>query len=164
MDWRDRARAVGNWFESFDSATMTAIVADEVTEERLGSMAEDHDGDGSPADPAADIEGANGRTPREDAGAIRCRYIVCSTCDGRGSHVNPSIDSEGLTASDFEEAGEDFREEYCSGRYDVPCYECGGQRVVPWPVEEADAVRVRNILDARAASIEEDHYALRMGC
>lgn len=204
MDHRDRAAAVGNWFDTFDEATMMATVTDDESEEALGSLSGHGD---EPDDPAADIidrdtpacpecEGdgvwlgqlgdrAHYRcracgwtyslpireaaacgftTPRERACGILCRYIVCPTCDGAGSHVNPSIDSEGLTAADFEEAGPEFFEDYRSGTYDVPCYECGGKRVVPWPVNEADEVRVRNILDARSAWAAEEDAERRMGC
>ena len=62
-------------------------------------------------------------------------YKVCPTCDGCGSHVNPSIDDQGLTAEDFSE-DPDFKEEYMCGIYDVPCYECQGLRVVPRVDEE----------------------------
>ena len=57
-------------------------------------------------------------------------YEVCETCSGTGKHVNPSIDDCGLTAEDFAE-DPDFEEDYRSGTYDVPCYECQGLRVVP---------------------------------
>lgn len=55
--------------------------------------------------------------------------IVCPVCRGEGHHVNPSIDEGGLTAEDFAE-DPDFEEAYFSGRYDVPCVECGGANVV----------------------------------
>ena len=57
-------------------------------------------------------------------------YEVCETCDGRGKHVNPSIDDEGISVEQFAE-DPDFEESYRSGHYDVPCYECQGLRVVP---------------------------------
>lgn len=59
-------------------------------------------------------------------------YEVCPTCNGKGTHVNPSIDASGLTYEDFVE-DPDLREEYMSGMYDVPCYGCDGQKVVPVP-------------------------------
>lgn len=62
--------------------------------------------------------------------AFPCRWVECPTCDGRGHHVNPSIDAGGLTRSDFDE-DPDFEEGYFGGRYDVTCYECRGRRVVP---------------------------------
>lgn len=61
---------------------------------------------------------------------VRLEWEVCGTCGGAGKHVNPSIDSHGLTREDFDE-DPDFREDYFSGRYDVTCNECGGRRVVP---------------------------------
>lgn len=60
----------------------------------------------------------------------RGAFAVCPTCEGRGSHVNPGIDAEGLSAEDFAE-DPDFEESYFRGDYDVPCAECGGARVVP---------------------------------
>lgn len=58
------------------------------------------------------------------------KFEVCPTCEGKGVHVNPSIDAGGLSAQDFAE-DPDFAEEYLSGRYDVTCYRCQGERVVP---------------------------------
>lgn len=58
------------------------------------------------------------------------KFDVCPGCEGRGTHVNRNIDGNGLTAEDFEEAGDDFREDYMNGVYDVTCETCGGQRVV----------------------------------
>lgn len=56
-------------------------------------------------------------------------FAICPTCDGRGKHVNPSIDSNGLP-DDFA-SDPDFMEDYMGGAYDVHCAECGGKRVVP---------------------------------
>lgn len=66
----------------------------------------------------------------EDEMTIPAKYEVCGTCDGHGSHVNPSIDSQGLTREDFDD-DPDFEQDYRAGRYDVPCAECRGRRVVP---------------------------------
>lgn len=63
---------------------------------------------------------------------IPAKYEVCETCCGRGKHVNPSIDSNGLTQEDFAE-DPDFGDAYWRGDYDVPCSQCGGERVVPAP-------------------------------
>jgi hypothetical protein len=65
----------------------------------------------------------------EEDREVPIKFDVCPTCDGKGSHVNPSIDCNGLTQEDFAE-DPDFAEEYIAGRYDVPCYGCNGQRVV----------------------------------
>ena len=55
---------------------------------------------------------------------------VCPTCEGKGSYVNPSIDSNGLSMSDFA-ADPDFEADYFSGAFDVQCKSCLGDRVVP---------------------------------
>ena len=55
---------------------------------------------------------------------------VCFTCEGRGSHVNPDIDSHGITADEMSELGEDFQESYFSGVYDVVCTQCKGNKVI----------------------------------
>ena len=57
------------------------------------------------------------------------KFEVCPVCVGKGSHVNPSIDAHGISAEEFQE-DPDFRDDYMSGKYDVPCYECHGLRVV----------------------------------
>ncbi len=74
----------------------------------------------------------------EDGGGqdltIPAKVCVCLTCNGRGKHVNPSIDAHGLSREDFEE-DPDFAEQYMSGVYDVTCYGCGGRNVVLEPDE-----------------------------
>lgn len=56
--------------------------------------------------------------------------VVCPICEGKGSYVNPSIDSQGLSAEDFDEAGDEFREDYFKGVYDKRCECCEGSNVV----------------------------------
>ena len=55
--------------------------------------------------------------------------IVCPTCQGTGSHVNPSIDSGGISSEEFFH-DPDFAADYFSGVYDVTCYQCKGKNVV----------------------------------
>jgi hypothetical protein len=64
---------------------------------------------------------------------VKCRYEVCDICNGKGTHVNPSIDCGGLTSEDFDE-DPDFAECYFDGMFDVTCYGCKGKRVVPVPI------------------------------
>jgi len=61
---------------------------------------------------------------------LPARMEVCDLCGGTGSHTNPSIDAGGLSREDFDE-DPDFEEEYFSGRYDVPCKQCGSKNVIP---------------------------------
>ena len=56
-------------------------------------------------------------------------FEVCPVCEGKGTHVNPAIDCNGLTAEDFHD-DPDFRDNYMSGLYDQTCNCCGGLRVV----------------------------------
>jgi hypothetical protein len=64
------------------------------------------------------------------------KFKVCPLCEGKGTHINPSIDSHGLTAEDFyEDPG--FLEDYASGKYNQTCNECHGLRVIEVVDEEA---------------------------
>lgn len=67
--------------------------------------------------------------------------VVCPTCDGRGTHVNPSIDAGGIAGDDEDFWSEDLDYEdedeegnpvsrYHSGVYDVQCGTCHGNNVV----------------------------------
>lgn len=95
------------WYESFDEAKMTVAIT---------------------------LENEEGE---EETHTLSVKFEVCDTCEGKGRHVNPSIDCDGLTFEDFAE-DPDFAEKYFGGAYDVPCYECSGRRVVPVLANEAD--------------------------
>jgi hypothetical protein len=96
---------------------------------------------------------------------VALHYEVCPTCEGKGHHVNPSIDANGLTASDFED-DPDFRREYMSGTYDVQCYGCKGLRVVPEIDWDKVNPKVREIIekiekaDAEYAAISRAERAM----
>ena len=101
---------------------------------------------------------------------IPFKFVLCDTCCGRGKHVNPSIDSGGLTASDFDD-DPDFREQYFNGGYDVTCYGCKGHRVMPEIDEYRCNEEQRRTLaliresekeDAEFRSLQESER--RMGC
>jgi hypothetical protein len=64
--------------------------------------------------------------------SLPAKFEVCSRCKGSGSHVNPSVDGNGLTREDFDQ-DPDFAESYMRGDYDVRCSVCEGARVVPVP-------------------------------
>jgi hypothetical protein len=57
-------------------------------------------------------------------------YAVCNRCRGSGKHCNPNIDGNGITSDEWDEWGDDERETYLTGGYDVTCHECGGKRVI----------------------------------
>ena len=52
-------------------------------------------------------------------------WMICPACDGEGTCVNPSIDSNGLTASDFHE-DPDLMADYLGGLFDQSCEACNG--------------------------------------
>ena len=55
-------------------------------------------------------------------------FVVCPLCEGKGKHVNPSVDANGLGRGQMED--EDFMHDYMSGVYDITCNSCNGRRVV----------------------------------
>ena len=95
------------------------------------------------------------------------KYEVCPTCEGKGKHVNPSIDCNGLSAEDFYE-DPDFAEEYMEGRYDVECYCCGGKKVVPVMDRERTDSDILKLLDEKERDDAEYRGMVeaerRMGC
>jgi hypothetical protein len=103
-DSRTRAAQRGDWYKSFSEESMTAVV--EFT----------HWGE----DDEEIVESVT----------FPVRFEVCDLCNGKGSHVNPSIDCGGLGQDDWDR-DPDLEEGYHSGRYDVSCNQCHGKRVVP---------------------------------
>ena len=80
-------------------------------------------------------------------------FEVCTTCEGRGSYVNPSIDSHGISREEMDENGPEFMEDYFSGMYDITCEHCRGNRVIPVPDEEQH----QRVLDEMEQSRYEDY-------
>ncbi len=89
-------------------------------------------------------------------------FEMCDLCDGKGTHVNPSIDSHGLSAEDFA-ADPDFAESYMKGDYDVPCSWCKGKRVVMVPKDEAGKTALQEIVTEEAEYRAEVAAERRMG-
>ena len=57
------------------------------------------------------------------------KYEICDICNGKGHHINPSVDCDGLTYEDLYDGG--YAEDYFGGVYNVQCYKCHGNRVMP---------------------------------
>lgn len=83
------------------------------------------------------------------------KYEVCPVCQGEGKYVNPSIDSNGLSAEDFDEQGDEFREDYFAGLYDVTCKCCNGRRVV---TQEELAAYEERLDDLRVQMAENGEF------
>lgn len=110
------------------------------------------------------VPGADGE---DEEFRLPCRYEVCETCHGRGTHVNPSVDCDGLTAEDFAD-DPDFADDYFGGCYDVRCNGCDGNRVVPVldreQIDPAVLARLDRELEQRARDRAEMMWERRMGC
>lgn len=99
------------------------------------------------------------------------KFIMCPTCDGRGKHVNPSIDAGGIGEDDefWEDDIDDNGESmYASGRYDVTCYQCAG-RTTWLDIDEAHAdammlAKYHEYRDDEAEYEAERRAERRMGC
>jgi len=92
----------------------------------------------------------------EEELTVQCEAEVCDVCRGKGRHVNPSIDRNGLMAEDFD-AEPGFYDDYTSGVYDVSCNECDGKRVMLVPKEDdpnymkfCETQDIRNEIDEEA--------------
>lgn len=79
---------------------------------------------------------------------FRSKMEVCDRCEGRGTHVNPNIDGNGITSSEWAEWDEESRENYMSGVYDVRCEECNGANVVAVVDEDALTPKQRRRFEA----------------
>tara|TARA_Y100000361_G_scaffold33204_1_gene27840 strand:- start:425 stop:871 length:447 start_codon:yes stop_codon:yes gene_type:complete len=92
-------------------------------------------------------------------------WEVCDVCRGEGKHVNPAIDCGGI--SEEMEDDPDFRENYMSGVYDVPCNHCGGKRVVKGVDWEAMSDEHQKLYEEQLIQAHNDHQnhmaELRMG-
>lgn len=97
-----------------------------------------------------------------DGREVPIEFVLCPTCNGRGSHVNPSVDCHGISAEEFAE-DPSFAEDYFSGVHDVTCYECGGDRVVPVPRNSEDKRELVEWCQEMAAMDAEMAAERRMG-
>lgn len=97
---------------------------------------------------------------------VPAKYEVCPRCEGKGTHVNPSIDGNGLSSEDFDQ-DPDFREDYMSGVYDVACHECDGKRVILVADEQLmtaeQKVQWQQWCESEWARAEEDRQQARWG-
>ena len=57
----------------------------------------------------------------EDEIQIPAKWEICDRCHGNGTRVNPNIDGHGMTAEEWADFGEEEREMYMNGGYDVQC-------------------------------------------
>lgn len=82
---------------------------------------------------------------------MSAKWVICPACGGDGSHVNPNIDANGLTAEDFAE-DPDFADDYMSGVYDVRCSVCSGTG----KIRPADFERLEESAEDRRLAAREN--------
>jgi RecJ-like exonuclease len=84
---------------------------------------------------------------------LPAKHEVCPRCEGHGTHLHPDIGSHAYSAEEFAEEfhDDDERAAYFKrgGRYDVPCEECHGKRVVV-------------VVDEAACRSEDDKRVLKL--
>lgn len=89
------------------------------------------------------------------------KRILCAHCNGRGTHTNPAIDSNGLDM-DFASDDEGFLTDYADGRYDVLCHCCDGARVMLVPATAEGEIALATVLreDAEISAIHRAERAM----
>ena len=149
FDSRDIAANTRKWYESFDEKNMSVRV-EVFNYVYYDGMKEQLSNE------AVKIIQEDGRIE------FPMVFKVCPTCDGRGRHVNPSIDGNGITADEWDEWDDNSKEMYLSGGCDVKCYTCDGRRVVP-EINTAQLTPAQiEIADYIKECIEEDRRYVLM--
>jgi hypothetical protein len=92
----------------------------------------------------------------EEVHELPAKFEVCSLCNGKGTHVNPSIDCNGITASEWGQWSSEEQEDYRNGAYDVSCHQCEGLRVVPSIDENKLSKDEERIFKLHLKSLEEE--------
>jgi len=91
--------------------------------------------------------------------------VVCGRCHGEGVH---DAWDGGMTASEMDEQGPEFFEDYMAGHYDRTCEECHGKNVVDEVDRERMSAEVLAAWDAYCgdvwASNAESAMERAMGC
>lgn len=100
--------------------------------------------------------------------AAKFNWVICERCSGHGRVDNPAF-SNGITSSEWDEWGEEDRQSYLGGAYDVRCAECDGSGKVQQPIianltfaEKRELVEQRRAARWRAESRREQERESRM--
>jgi hypothetical protein len=82
------------------------------------------------------------------------RYVICEVCEGHGTHVNPSVDRDGITESERAEMDPEEWSAYRGGAYDQTCNTCGGSgKAVDFDREKMTPEQIKFL-----TKHEEDQY------
>jgi RecJ-like exonuclease len=91
---------------------------------------------------------------------LTARNEIRTRCAGDGTH---DAWEGGMTASEMDEQGDEFLEDYLAGHYSVPCTECGGRGVVAVPDESRANPTALAIWRSDQRDAAERRHELRMG-
>ena len=104
----------------------------------------------------------DGQDGEEHEVTVPFKWVVCDVCEGKGKHVNPSVDADhGITVQEFDDDPQ-FEEAYFAGTHDITCNQCHGRRVVPEPEDALEELE-----DHRRSEAEyrrECEMERRCGC
>ena len=89
---------------------------------------------------------------------LPAKRIVCPCCDGTGTELCEGLRGVAFSEEDMLEAGDEFREGYMRGDYDVHCAKCDGNNVVTVVDEAALTTKMRDRY-FRAVNDHEAHLA-----
>ena len=64
---------------------------------------------------------------------VHRKNMLCPSCDGEGTEIDPKYDAGGFTHDDYCEDPDWYDEYYFSGRCDRPCSTCKGEKVIKAP-------------------------------
>ena len=98
------------------------------------------------------------------------KWEICPQCQGHGSHVDPAIDCNGITGSEWAEWDYEDQERYMSGGYDITCTQCKGEGKILLSVYDKSpfgrwAMEILNDYNDRQREFALEHAnELRWGC
>ena len=96
--------------------------------------------------------------PELDGAPLPHSWEVCDLCQGRGTVVNPSIDSGGISEEMFHD-DPDFSDSYRNGLYDIQCPRCGGRTTTPKvDVSRCTFAQKRVLVELRQREIDDAEY------
>jgi len=121
FDCRDVLANTKKWYESYDEKTMTLKVEVSHDDEEYEELKE-----------CLSDEAHKLINPNDGCVTFNMMFKVCPLCYGKGYYVNPSIDSHGISAEEWDNYwSHEEQDFYINGGYNIKCEECEGRRVVP---------------------------------
>lgn len=89
---------------------------------------------------------------------LPAKYEICTRCEGKGSHTNPSIDGHGISEDEWNgpDWDDESRETYLTGGYDVRCEaRCKDGKVVVIDIDALTTDQTK-VFEEYMEGVEED--------